>query len=82
MPTLLNRGFCRITVYSNDHRPAHVHAIGPNWEAVFELNYPDGPPTLRESFKLAPATFRKLAAAIRSHLVGLCKGWESIHGSH
>ena len=82
MPTALKLGFCRITIYPNDHRPAHIHAIGKDWEAVFELNCPSGPPLLREAFKMSPAIFKKLLHAVRPNLAVLCKEWESIHGSH
>lgn len=82
MPTVLKPGFCRITIYPNDHRPAHVHAIGSNWEAVFELNCPTGPPALREAFKVSPAIFKKLLNVTKTNLAKLCSEWESIHGSH
>jgi hypothetical protein len=82
MPTVLKLGFCRITIYPNDHRPAHVHAIGVDWEAVFELNCPSGPPVLREAFKVSPASFKKVMRDIHANLDVLCKEWKSIHGSH
>jgi hypothetical protein len=49
MPTVLRRGRLRIVIYLADHRPAHVHAIGPDGEAVFNLNCPSGPSELREN---------------------------------
>ncbi|MFN3930523.1 MAG: DUF4160 domain-containing protein [Brevundimonas sp.] len=36
----------RVVVYSNDHPPPHVHAIGPDGDARFLLNCPDGPVAL------------------------------------
>jgi hypothetical protein len=42
MPTVLRFAGWRVTIYPNDHRPAHVHAIGKDCEAVFELNCPAG----------------------------------------
>lgn len=50
MPTIRRIGACRVVVYPNDHRPAHVHIIGEGCEAVFKLNCPKGPPELRENF--------------------------------
>jgi len=82
MPALLDLGFCRVVVYTNDHRPAHIHALGAGWEAIFDLHCPKGPAELREAFKLSPAMFRKLGPAINANLAELCDGWESIHGSH
>ena len=36
MPTVLRRGRLRIVIYPADHKPAHIHAIGPDGEAVFK----------------------------------------------
>lgn len=49
MPTVLRLDGLRVAIYPNDHRPAHVHVLGPGSEAVFVLNCPEGPPELRES---------------------------------
>ena len=38
MPTVLRFGGLRVVVYPNDHRPAHVHVIGKEHEALYELN--------------------------------------------
>jgi hypothetical protein len=38
MPTLLREGSFRVVVYTNGHRPAHVHVQGGGGEAVFELH--------------------------------------------
>ncbi len=50
MPTILRFDGLRAVIYPNDHRPAHVHVIGSDVEAVFILHCPDGPPELRESY--------------------------------
>ena len=50
MPTVLRLDGLRVVIYPADHRPAHVHVIGAKGEAVFVLNCPDGPPSLRESY--------------------------------
>jgi len=49
MPTVFRQGRLRIVIYPADHRPAHVHVIGPDGEAVFQLNCPRGPAELRET---------------------------------
>lgn len=80
MPTVLRIGAFRVVIYPNDHRPAHVHAIGPNGEAVFLLNCPTGPTAIREvhglSFREAQAVARELDAQVSA----LCASWETIHG--
>jgi hypothetical protein len=56
VPTVLRLGGkVRVVVYPSDHRPAHVHVIGPGWELVFDLNCPDGPPEIQERMEIAGA---------------------------
>lgn len=50
MPTVKNIDGLRVVAYPNDHRPAHVHAIGSESEAVFDLNCPLGPREVRENY--------------------------------
>lgn len=38
MPTIIILGPVKIKIYPHDHRPPHVHAIGPDCEAKFELD--------------------------------------------
>jgi len=80
MPTVLRLGRLRVTIYPNDHRPAHVHVIGPGVEAVFNLHCPDGPPELRENFGFSRQEMTRVGASLARHLVALCQGWERIHG--
>ena len=67
MPTVLRLDGLRVRIYVDDHRPAHIHVIAADGEAVFVLNCPDGPPELRERLlifnKIQP---RALLSAIAS----------------
>ncbi|MCY4396412.1 MAG: DUF4160 domain-containing protein [Rhodospirillaceae bacterium] len=38
MPTVLRLDGLRVVIYPNDHRPAHVHVVGGDGEAVFDLH--------------------------------------------
>jgi hypothetical protein len=80
MPTVLRLDGLRVVVYPNDHRPAHVHVIGPGGEAAFILNCPDGPVSLRESFGFAGRVLRSVEAELNAALPRLCEVWETIHG--
>ena len=80
MPTVGRIDGLRIVIWTNDHRPAHVHVIGPNGEAVFDLNCPEGPPELRESFGFRLAELREIEAALAEQLGDLCRRWSEIHG--
>ncbi|EQD56085.1 hypothetical protein B1B_09084, partial [mine drainage metagenome] len=43
MPTVLRFGRVRVMIYTNDHRPAHVHAWEGRKQAVFNLKCQGGP---------------------------------------
>lgn len=82
MPTVLRFDGFRAVIYPNDHRPAHVHVIGAEVEAVFNLHCPFGPLELRESFGLARSEVNRIATVVAEHLDVLCEEWERIHGSY
>ncbi|MDS4058212.1 MAG: DUF4160 domain-containing protein [Candidatus Contendobacter sp.] len=79
MPTVLRFDAYRAVIYTNDHRPAHVHVVGPQGRAIFELNCPEGPPTVRDA-RLQPTELAKIKAVLQRHLAGLCQAWGNIHG--
>ena len=80
MPTVLRRGRLRLVIYPADHRPAHVHAIGPDGEAVFNLNCPAGPCELRENYGAKGSALTAMERFINQHINELCRAWEEIHG--
>lgn len=80
MPTVHRFDGLRVVVYPNDHRPAHVHVIGGGCEAAFDLNCPDGPPTLRENFRFGSGRIARIEAMLQSELGRLCREWRRIHG--
>jgi hypothetical protein len=80
MPTVLRLDGLRVTIYPNDHRPAHVHVIGGGSEAVFDLHCPHGPPELRENYRFSRIDLNRIAAELSEHLAALCHAWERIHG--
>lgn len=82
MPTVLRIAGLRVVIYPNDHRPAHVHVIGAEGEAVFTLNCPDGPPTLRESYGFNRPRVRSLCDEIAAALSDLCAEWRTWHGHY
>ena len=80
MPTVLRLNGLRVVIYSDDHRPAHVHVIGANGEAVYILNCPDGPPMLREVYGFARQDILSIQKELANHLATLCPEWSAIHG--
>jgi hypothetical protein len=82
MPTVLRIGGLRVVVYPNDHRPPHVHVRGAAVEAVFVLNCPNGPPTLRGSFGFNTVELNRIASALAANVATLCGEWEHIHDDY
>jgi len=66
-------------IYSNDHRPSHVHVIGKR-EAVFKFSCPRGPVTLWKNFGFNFAEVNSIQRWLVRILASLCEGWEEIHG--
>ena len=81
MPTILRIGNLRVVIYPNDHRPAHVHVIGPEHEALFYLNCEEGPVNLRENFGFSKRELTHIAAVLNEHLAELCAAWKELHGN-
>lgn len=79
MPTVYRINGLRVVVYPNDHRPAHVHVLGAH-EALFELNPPNGPVSLRENYGFSRAELTAIAKALDEKIAHLCAEWSRIHG--
>jgi len=80
MPTVQRFDGLRVVIYPNDHRPAHVHVIGPDGEAVFVLNCPEGPSALRESYGFRQGELGRIKDQVAATLAALCDEWSKIHG--
>lgn len=80
MPTVLRIGGLRVVIYPNDHRPAHVHVLGADGEAIFILHCPAGPPELRESYGFKKTDLSGIADALNDNLADLCAQWSKVHG--
>lgn len=81
-PTILCVGNLRVVIYPNDHRPAHVHVVGPDGEAVFILHCPDGPLELRECYGFKLADVARIQIVLAGKLAELCNGWSKLHGNY
>jgi len=78
MPTILRRDGIRFVIYSNDHTPEHVRAVGADFELVFDLNCPNGPVELRNRYNRD--RYGDVLAIVEAELVTLCQAWRQIHG--
>jgi hypothetical protein len=72
----------RVVIYPNDHRPPHVHVLGPGVTAIFNLNCPTGPVELRGSHGFSTGELNRIAEVLTANLPRLCNEWEIIHGDH
>ncbi|NQW10117.1 MAG: DUF4160 domain-containing protein [Alphaproteobacteria bacterium] len=72
----------RVVIYSNDHRPSHVHVMGSGKEAVVNLNCPDGPPMLRENYGLSLRELNQILSELTHQLRAFCRKWRQIHGPY
>ncbi len=79
MPTVLLLNGLRVTIYTNDHRPPHVHVIGRGSEARFVLNCPNGPVELAENYGFSRREVRRILEALSENLWRLCEAWRRIH---
>jgi len=79
MSTVDRIGGLRVVIYPNDHRPAHVHIIGSDCEAVFKLNCPEGPPELRENYGFPASELSRIKTALAEKIEHLCAEWRRIH---
>jgi hypothetical protein len=67
-------------IFTNDHRPAHVHVSEGPREAVFELNCPGGPVNLRENYEFSLPDVNRLARLLQTQVAPLCAASRAIHG--
>lgn len=79
MSTILRFQGYRIVIYSNDHQPPHVHVIGPDTEAIFQLNCPDGPPLAVRCYQLSLSALNLIQDHLHTHIHLLCRHWRHIH---
>ena len=79
MPTILTIYGLRVVIYPNDHRPAHIHVIGKDHEAVFNLHCLLGPPRLRENYGFSRKDIANIVCELAANLARLCDQWRLIH---
>jgi hypothetical protein len=91
MPTVLRypngHGRTRIEIYTDDHRPSHVHVNGVDAEAVLLLNCREtddeahGPVEVREFDGYRLSELNDLLAFVEKHIKVICARWRETHGA-
>lgn len=68
-------------IFTDDHQPAHVHAIAPDGEAKIELGSNTRPPTLVwVRGPMTNADVRHALAEVTREQSALRAAWRRIHG--
>lgn len=80
MPTVFSFRGWRVVIYPNDHRPAHVHVVGPDSEALFFLHCITGQVSLRENYGMSRRDVGIVRRKLAERIDELCATWEEIHG--
>jgi len=82
MVTVLRGNGLEVRIYAGDseHGPAHVHVLRAPSEAIFELNCPAGPVSLRANYGFSTRELYKIADWLNQNLTFLCDEWRRIHG--
>ena len=70
----------RVSIFSNDHAPAHVHVIGAGGEAKVQLVGPDAPKVIRHR-GLGGNDLRRIEDEIAAEIPKLLERWLELHGS-
>lgn len=69
-----------MVIYPNDHRPPHVHVIGAEEHARFELLCDLGQVRLLSNIRFGLGQMKQIEAHLLNHLAHLCSEWGRIHG--
>ena len=80
MPTILRFRGLRVMIYSYDHRPPHVHVIGPGAEAAVALGGEAERPWVMTNDGLSRRDVAEALAAIERNRDFLMQRWREIHG--
>ena len=80
MPTVLRFGKLRVMIYTNDHRPLHVHVIGPGAQARILLGEEGERPRLMTNEGLSGRQLGQALVEIGRNRDLLVQRWREIHG--
>jgi hypothetical protein len=81
MPTVLPtfKGW-RVVIFPNDHLPPHVHVMGAEVHARFELLCDLAQVRLLSNINFSLPQIKQIEAYLLHHLAYLCREWGRIHG--
>ena len=80
MPTILYQDGFEVMVFTNDHRPAHVHVFKAEGELVIHLGSRTKAPSVRSNIGMSRADERRALVMVGEHQAELLHEWRRIHG--
>ena len=76
MPTIIRQEGSQVMVFTNDHRPEHVHVFKGGAEAVMTLF----PVAIRENQPMSKRDLQKALEIVATNQALLRRAWREIHG--
>jgi hypothetical protein len=76
MPTIIRQGGFDVTIFTNDHSPAHVHVFKASAELILNL----APVSIRDNYRMSKADVRKAIDIVSDYQQVLLQAWSEIHG--
>jgi Domain of unknown function (DUF4160) len=70
----------RVVIFTNDHRPPHVHVLGANVHARFELLCDLGKLRLLSNIAFTLKDIKQIETYLLKHLTKVCAECGRIHG--
>jgi Domain of unknown function (DUF4160) len=70
----------RVVIFTNDHRPPHVHVIGAEEHARFALLCDLGQVQLMSTIGFSLRQLQLIADYLQANIAHLCNEWGRIHG--
>jgi Domain of unknown function (DUF4160) len=82
VPTIHRAHGLRFVIFTDDHRPAHVHPIGGGGEAMIDFGAADGPPRLVWAKGLSTADIIRAMTEVAGEQRRLRAAWSRIYGEN
>lgn len=79
MPTILRYRGLRIMIFTNDHAPPHVHVIGADGQARFDLLCDLGKASLKDHDGFSLKQIIAIGVFLSENIGELCQAWSLYH---